>query len=309
MLLKWSMIQFHLMKNNSILFSIIVPAYNRKSHLEMMIPKIEKINYDNWELIIVDDGSNDGTEQLFKSIDDDKVIYIKQINKERGAARNAGFKIAKGDYVTFLDSDDYLLPNVFIEALDVIDRNPGIPLFHLGFEMRNLDEDLLQEAEILPAILNNMLIEKNAIACLGVFIKRDVAELNPFEERRDLSGTEDYELWLRLASRYPFLHFNKTIAVLVQHESRSMLDADIDKTIKRIITFIDLVLNNPVVLKFIDQDLNKFIAHRYSYISLHAAEANHKKIAISYLFKSITKSPILFFRIRLYIILKKIIFK
>ena len=302
------MIQFHLMKNNSIHFSIIVPAYNRKSHLEMMIPKIEKINYDNWELIIVDDGSNDGTEQFFKNIDNDKVIYIKQINKERGGARNTGLQIAKGDYITFLDSDDYLLPNSLIVASDVIDKNPGIPLFHLGFEMRNREGDLLIAADVLPTLLNNTLIEKNAIACLGVFIKKDVAICHPFDESRELSGTEDYELWTRLAAIYPFLHFNKTIAVLVQHESRSMLDKDINKTIKRINKFIELVLADPVRVKYIGRNLNNFIAHRFSYISLHAAINNNNKIALNYLIKSLLKSPILLFRIRLYIILKKIIF-
>jgi glycosyltransferase involved in cell wall biosynthesis len=296
------------MESNSIQFSIVIPSYNRLEYLKLLIPKLEALNFTNWEAIIVDDGSFDGTYDFFLNWSNQNIVYLRQVNKERGAARNTGLQIAKGDYITFLDSDDYLLPNSLIVASDIIDKNPGIPLFHLGFEMRNREGDLLIAADVLPTLLNNTLIEKNAIACLGVFIKKDVAICHPFDESRELSGTEDYELWTRLAAIYPFLHFNKTIAVLVQHESRSMLDKDINKTIKRINKFIELVLADPVRVKYIGRNLNNFIAHRFSYISLHAAINNKNKIALNYLIKSLLKSPILLFRIRLYIILKKIIF-
>jgi glycosyltransferase involved in cell wall biosynthesis len=296
------------MESNSIQFSIVIPSYNRLEYLKVLIPKLEALNFTNWEAIIVDDGSFDGTYDFFLNWSNQNIVYLRQVNKERGAARNTGLQIAKGDYITFLDSDDYLLPNSLIVASDIIDKNPGIPLFHLGFEMRNREGDLLIAADVLPTLLNNTLIEKNAIACLGVFIKKDVAICHPFDESRELSGTEDYELWTRLAAIYPFLHFNKTIAVLVQHESRSMLDKDINKTIKRINKFIELVLADPVRVKYIGRNLNNFIAHRFSYISLHAAINNNNKIALNYLIKSLLKSPILLFRIRMYIILKKIIF-
>lgn len=296
------------MEYNSIQFSIVIPSYNRLEYLKVLIPKLEALNFTNWEAIIVDDGSFDGTYDFFLNWSNQNIVYLRQVNKERGAARNTGLQIAKGDYITFLDSDDYLLPNSLIVASDIIDKNPGIPLFHLGFEMRNREGDLLIAADVLPTLLNNTLIEKNAIACLGVFIKKDVAICHPFDESRELSGTEDYELWTRLAAIYPFLHFNKTIAVLVQHESRSMLDKDINKTIKRINKFIELVLADPVRVKYIGRNLNNFIAHRFSYISLHAAINNNNKIALNYLIKSLLKSPILLFRIRMYIILKKIIF-
>lgn len=91
-------------------FSVIVPVYNAEKYLDRCIKSIQKQSYNNWELILVDDGSSDGSWGIIKNYSNiDKRIYgINQNNSGPGIARNIGIEHAKGDYVVFVDSDDYI---------------------------------------------------------------------------------------------------------------------------------------------------------------------------------------------------------
>lgn len=297
------------MDSKEVLFSVIVPAFNRRQHLLKLIEKFSAISYEKWELIVVDDGSTDNTASLFENINSDRIKYVKQKNCERGAARNHGIKIATGDYVTFLDSDDFLMPNVFSVACAIINENCGIALFHLGYEIRNVENRVLSPAEKLPELLNDLLIEKNVMACLGLFIKRDVAQGFLFNEDRDLAGSEDYELWIRMAAVLPIRHFNFTVAVLVEHQGRSMQEFNVSKIVLRIEKFIHYALINPQTSAFIGSRKNEFIAYRFSYISLHAALAFDKALSIRFLWKAVLKFPKLLVQFRFYVIVKKMIWK
>jgi len=100
-------------------FSIIVPTYNRAHLISKAIESVIAQSFVNWELIIVDDGSTDKTMDLIASYQekDTRIRYIYQENAERSAARNNGIDHAKGEYICFLDSDDYYLKknlNTFI---------------------------------------------------------------------------------------------------------------------------------------------------------------------------------------------------
>ena len=99
------------MENPPILFSVIVPTFNRAKLLKQTIKSVLKQQYQSWELIIVDDGSTDETKEVVFSFDDPRICYFYQENKERSAARNLGIHQAKGQYICFLDDDDYFLPD------------------------------------------------------------------------------------------------------------------------------------------------------------------------------------------------------
>lgn len=93
-------------------FSIITPTYNRAALLQKAIRSITGQTYTNWELIVVDDGSTDNTEEeIQKFLDDSRIRYIKKHNTGGADSRNFGANLAKGDFITFLDSDDEALPN------------------------------------------------------------------------------------------------------------------------------------------------------------------------------------------------------
>ena len=92
-----------------LIFSIIIPTYNRAHIILRAIESVKIQTFSNWELIIVDDGSTDHTEDTIRKIDDPRINYFKKNHAERSAARNFGIAKAKGKYICFLDSDDYFL--------------------------------------------------------------------------------------------------------------------------------------------------------------------------------------------------------
>lgn len=95
---------------NKPIFTVIMPTYNRKSYLKRSVDSILSQTFENFELIIVDDGSTDGTESLVKTFGDDRVIYLYKENGGHNSARNMALKNARGEYIAFCDSDDCWLP-------------------------------------------------------------------------------------------------------------------------------------------------------------------------------------------------------
>lgn len=95
--------------------SIVIPAYNRANVIGRAIKSVLLQTYDNFEIIVVDDGSTDNTKDIVESFADDRISYVCQKNSGAPVARNTGLKIAKGKYIAFLDSDDEWLPT-FLEA-------------------------------------------------------------------------------------------------------------------------------------------------------------------------------------------------
>src|SRR5687768_15886944 len=94
------------------LVSVIMPAYNAEKYIQQAIDSVLTQTFTSWELIIIDDGSNDGTVSVVKrnQLKNDHILLIQQENKKQGAARNAGLHVARGVWIAFLDSDDQWLP-------------------------------------------------------------------------------------------------------------------------------------------------------------------------------------------------------
>src|SRR5688572_6318319 len=91
--------------------SVIIPCYNRASMIGKTIRSLQQQDYNDYEILVIDDGSTDNTEQVINEIADARTSYFKKLNEERAAARNYGAGLAKGSYLNFFDSDDLALPN------------------------------------------------------------------------------------------------------------------------------------------------------------------------------------------------------
>ena len=100
---------------NSPLFSIVIPTYNTKGYIVQCVESFEKQDFNNFEIIICDDGSNDGTIELLKKLKNDYSNITVEFNEHigAGAARNKGIELAKGEYIYFSDSDDYVSKDFF----------------------------------------------------------------------------------------------------------------------------------------------------------------------------------------------------
>ena len=113
------------MSNNPV-FSIVIPTYNRGHTLPRAINSVIAQSFTNFELIIVDDGSIDNTEEIVNGINDSRIVFFRQDNKGAPNARNTGIEIAKGYNIAFLDSDDSFYPYHLENALPVLGINSNI---------------------------------------------------------------------------------------------------------------------------------------------------------------------------------------
>ncbi|VXC03672.1 glycosyltransferase [Maribacter litoralis] len=107
------------MKNTSLL-SVIVPVYNVQDYLSRCIESILTQTYTNFELILIDDGSKDSSLEICNNykFKDDRIVVLKQSNAGSSVARNTGLSYAKGEYIGYVDSDDWILPNMFEKMID-----------------------------------------------------------------------------------------------------------------------------------------------------------------------------------------------
>ena len=292
---------------NNILFSIVIPTYNRAKFIEKTINSVLDQTYKNFEVIVVDDGSTDNTQEVVKSIKDNRIVYFKKQNEERGAARNYGTKKSKGDYINFFDSDDLALNNHLFVANELIKEKNNPEAFHLAYNIITLDGHLIQNKNNFKGNLNKAILIGNIFSCNGVFLRSDIADKFPFSEIRELSASEDWLLWLKLSAHFKFHYSNIITSSIINHDFRSVMQFN-EKSLKnRTRYLIEALKNDEVFRKKRGKYINAIHAHMLSYTSLHAVLASEKKIAIKYLVKAIKRSYRTIFSKRFFAILKHLI--
>ncbi len=273
------------------LFSIIIPTYNRANFIKSTVYSILMQTYANFEIIIVDDGSTDNTREVIEEIKDHRIHYYLKANEERAIARNFGTSKAKGDYITFLDSDDFLMPNMLNEALKECRKTGQPEWFHIRYKITDENDVTIAEKEIYKKNTDpnkRLFYEGNFLSCIGVFLRKDIALQNQFNTDRRLILSEDHELWLRLAVKYP-LHINDVVcAKLIQHNTRSVLHVDFESLVLCKEVSMQLVFQNEETNNYIKGHEGKFISSAYSYLSLHLAlSGKYKKQCVVYALKSV----------------------
>jgi glycosyltransferase involved in cell wall biosynthesis len=288
-------------------FSIIIPTYNRADLISRTIHSVLNQEYTNFEIIVVDDGSTDRTSEVIRSINDSRLKYFLRDNRERGAARNHGVQQARGYYITFVDSDDLLKPNHFTEAKKFLEANPGTGIFSLGYDIVYPDGKIQHPFRTLPNPVNRKLCEGNFLSCMGVFLKKEIITGSPFNEDRALSGSEDYELWLRLAARHPIVTVPVVTSAIVNHESRSVLQIDPAKLEQRRRLLKKYVWEDKVFASEFSRFKNKVNGYMDLYVALHLAIGSFRMKAAQKLMKAFVQYPPMVANYRFWVVIKKII--
>jgi glycosyltransferase involved in cell wall biosynthesis len=290
-------------------FSIVIPTYNRAGFIRQAIESVCLQSFTNFEILVIDDGSTDDTEEVVSGIRDSRIKYVKKRNEERAIARNVGARSARGLYVNFFDSDDLLYPHHLQVAFDFISANPNPEIFHLGYDVKTVEGMLMSIVDGIDNI-NKNIVSGNMLSCNGVFIKRDVICANPFYEDRKLASLEDWELWIRMAAKFKIHSVNKVTSTVVQHDARSVVSSDTDRIKQKVNCFIEQVMNNTVNQHYFNLELKKAKASALTYAALHLAmsKASFSEI-LSYLWDGITTNPGELFKRRFMAILKLSIFK
>ena len=182
--------------------NVIIPTFNRFSVLSRAIESVLKQTYKNFDLTIVDDGSTDDSYSLVKTYFDDKrVHYIRTDNRGVSAARNLGVCLTRGEFVSFLDSDDEWLEDKLEKQIDLLKEQPELKCIH-GEEIWIRNGKRVNKKKIHQKF-GGSVFEKCLDLCFispsSVLIKRDLyKEMNGFDE--DYAVCEDYDLWLKITS-------------------------------------------------------------------------------------------------------------
>jgi glycosyltransferase involved in cell wall biosynthesis len=285
-------------------FSIVIPTYNRAGFLENTVKSVLRQTYPHFEVIVVDDGSSDNTAEVVQGIKDERLQYCRKENGERGAARNFGMAKAKGEYVTFLDSDDVLYEKYLKNAHESISQYNFPRFFHLGYEVT--DENLKSKIKIdyLKSDDIAIFVKGNPLSCLGVFLHKSITGQYKFTEDRDLAGSEDWELWLRVVANCGIKTDNRISAALIDHESRSVLSYEEDKLVKRKELALKYAFEDKAVQEKFGPYINKMIACCDSYIALHLVLSRKHRQGLKYIKSAFCRMPTFLFERRFAAIVK-----
>ena len=204
-------------------FSIILPTYNRANFLARAVESVQNQIFEDWELIIVDDGSTDNTVEVINNYQSDlRIKYIYQENAERSAARNNGIKNAKGQYICFLDSDDEYKINHLFDLFNFMKgKNYPVCITHCGYEIHKVGQKKeIKEAEIPET---NNLVEfffTNPISPIRVCIHQKITEEFEFDEKINIG--EDSCLWMQVVIKYPHFVSSHIGVIYTLHNGNSV---------------------------------------------------------------------------------------
>lgn len=197
--------------------SIILPTYNRAHLVGRAIKSILDQTYQDFEIIVVDDGSRDNTEERINSFTDTRIIYVKhQQNKGGSAARNTGIKLAKGRYIAFQDSDDEWLPRKLelqIKAFEVASSEVGVIYTDMLKIKKNGEEEYWNSPTVEYGKIINLRTLNYQVADIGIqstLIKRECFDrVGVFDER--IPRYIDLDLFIRLLKNYHFYHIKEPL--------------------------------------------------------------------------------------------------
>lgn len=200
------------MQKTGPLVSIITPTYNRGDFITFAVESVLRQTYSDYEMIIVDDGSTDGTREIVgRYLHDKRIKYYRQKNLGQSTARNKGLNLSSGEYICFLDSDDIYKPGKLETQVSLFRRMPHVDIIYGDEEYIDTDGTLLGKSRMKchSGLIYEALLLDNFVSITTAMVRRRCFdELGGFDE--SIKVADDYELWLRLSARYHF-HYESVI--------------------------------------------------------------------------------------------------
>jgi len=204
------------------LFSVIIPTYNRAERLKIALESLSSQTFENFEVLVCDDGSTDQTKEVVDSFKDKlDITYIWEENWGGPARpRNNGIKVAKGEWICFLDSDDWWYPEKLEKSLPYLGK---YDLIYHDLETYDTNEKIigrLDSRDLSQDAFYDLLLNGNFISNSSVIVKKQiVVELGGISEDRSLIAIEDFDMWLKIAYKsYRFMRLSCPLGGYLIHE-------------------------------------------------------------------------------------------
>lgn len=263
-------------------FSVIISLYNKEKFIENTLKSVLDQRFTDYEIIIVNDGSTDNSEEKVLKFKDPKIQYFYKENGGVSSARNFGIEIAKSNYITFIDADDYWYPNFLQEMFGYINKFPEQKVFSAAIEIETSKKTIPSRYSIVKTgefeiVTYFEASVKETVICTScaVFHKSIFEKTNSFDI--NLKSGEDTDMWIRIGLNYPIL-FVWNILARYRFDPKSL-----SKNYETSINSFDftkyeiLEKTNPSLKKFLD--LNRFslaiksklIGEQEIFLQLHKA--------------------------------------
>lgn len=197
------------------MISVVIPLFNKQDSIRSTIESVLAQSFKDFELIVVDDGSTDGSVAAVKSMDDPRIRLIEKRNGGVSSARNEGIRRASGEYVAFLDGDDLWGPGFLAEVIRLVQDCPEAGIFGTSYYfLENGSKHRAEKplADSFYGIVDNSNWDKAHIYCSSAVCCRKTAleEVGMFDER--IAYGEDLDVWWRIMLKYPAAFSNKPLA-------------------------------------------------------------------------------------------------
>jgi glycosyltransferase involved in cell wall biosynthesis len=244
-------------------FSVIIPCYNREKFIEKAIVSVLNQDFQDFEIIVIDDASTDQSVQIIEGLSDDRIHLIKlKTNSERSHARNLGLKAAVGKYICFLDSDDRFLVEHLSNFKGGISKSKLEHAIWFTSCVHEKNEIILPTKSKSPKGMDPFeYILRSTFNPTRTCISNKMAKEIEFDSNVD--GIEDLDFCLRLAINYPLYFIDRPSCVYVLHdESYTLADANrFNKELKR----FEIIFDKPELSNLLPEKTKKFLFSKCHY--------------------------------------------
>jgi glycosyltransferase involved in cell wall biosynthesis len=230
---------------DNIPITVLMSTYNCGRYIQTSINSILRQSYENFELLIIDGGSEDNTEEIIRSFDNEKIRYIRLKYIGLGAALNYGLKEAKFDWVARMDADDIAVPDRLEKEIKLIKKSSKDIIFSDSVFFKNKKIQFLNMINTEKEDLKRKIKLRGHICHPSVLYNRNfILENGGYNE--NLDTLEDWELWIRLLNKANFVHLNEFL-LFIRIRDNSLSKKAFKGPVTKIFVFSGI--NEPLVEK------------------------------------------------------------
>lgn len=282
-------------------FSVVIPTYNREKFIVKTLESVFEQTYPHYEVIVVDNRSTDRTVEILKPyIDTGKIKFIRhEQNFERARSRNTGMENAHGDYLTLLDSDDFMFRDNLRDAAEFATNNPQFKVFHNLYSLVDANRKTIYRYRF-PPLTNQLkaIAAGNFMSCIGNFLHREVYEDYRFDTHPDLTGGEDWDFWLRVLADHQLGRIEKYNNGLQHHEGRSVNSQSIESMERGLRYMVDKFRGDEHLSNVYAAYLDRIEANCYLYLNLLSNDGKLRRKACAYLRSAVEAHKSVIFSMR-----------
>jgi glycosyltransferase involved in cell wall biosynthesis len=279
--------------NRQPLVSVVIPTYNYREYVGTAIRSSLEQQHQPVEVIVVDDGSTDQTDEMVRKEFGSRVEYVYQPNQGVSAARNLGLARARGEFITFLDADDYLTPDAVALRLKPLEENPDIGIVITQNYTREKDNTKLnyrpklKTDKVSEKFYKHLLLKRITFATCAALLRTDLARR--FEFPTQISNGEDIAYFTKVLFSTRAYYMAKPTAVILKHADSQR--NNIEKIKKQHLSLVQEIFDDPFYSGMLEPLRKEFASGRFLSLSRSLFLSGEKRLAREYYLEGISAKP------------------